>query len=36
VVDAPLFLTVIPVEEGMLEGGVVVLLTRVELMKLVC
>ena len=36
VVDAPFFLAVIPVEEGMLEGCVVVLPTRVELMELVC
>jgi hypothetical protein len=35
VVDAPFLLAVVPVEEGMLEGGVVVLPMRVELVKLV-
>jgi hypothetical protein len=35
VVDAALLLTVVPVEEGMLEGGIVVLPTRVELVELV-
>ena len=35
VVDAPLFLAVVPVEEGMLERGVVVFSTRVELVELV-
>ena len=34
-VDAALLLTVVPVEEGMLEGSIVVLPTRVELVKLV-
>ena len=34
-VDAALLLTVVSVEEGMLEGSVVVLPTRVELMELV-
>ena len=34
-VDAPFFLTVIPVEEGMLEGCVVVLPMRVELVELI-
>ena len=34
-VDAPLFLAVVPVEEGMLEGSIVVLPTRVELAELV-
>ena len=34
-IDAPFLLTVVPVEEGMLEGSVVVLSTRVELMELV-
>jgi hypothetical protein len=36
VVDALLFLAVVPVEEGMLEHGVVVFSTRVELVELVC
>jgi hypothetical protein len=35
VVDAVLLLTVVPVEEGMLEGSVVVLPTRVELVELI-
>ena len=35
VVDAPFFLAVVPVEEGMLECGIVVLPTRVELMELI-
>jgi hypothetical protein len=35
VVDAVLLFTVVPVEEGMLEGGIVVLPTRVELVELV-
>jgi hypothetical protein len=35
VVDAALLFTVAPVEEGMLEGGIVVLPTRVELVELV-
>ena len=34
-VDAVLLLTVVPVEEGMLEGSVVVLPMRVELVELV-
>ena len=34
-VDAVFLLTVVPVEEGMLEGSVVVLPTRVELVELV-
>jgi hypothetical protein len=34
-VDAPLLLAVVPVKEGMLERGVVVLPTRVELVELV-
>ena len=34
-IDAPFLLTVVPVEEGMLEGSVVVLPTRVELVELV-
>jgi hypothetical protein len=34
-VDAAFLLTVVPVEEGMLEGSVVVLPMRVELMELV-
>ena len=36
VVDALFFLAVIPVKEGVLECGVVVLPTRVELVELVC
>ena len=35
-VDAVFLLTVVPVEEGMFVGSVVVLLTRVELVELVC
>jgi hypothetical protein len=35
VVDAALLLAVVPVEEGMLEGSVVVLPMRVELAELV-
>jgi hypothetical protein len=35
VVDAALLLTVVPVEEGMLEGCIVVLPMRVELIELV-
>jgi hypothetical protein len=35
VVDAPFLLTVVPVEEGMLECSIVVLPTRVELVELV-
>ena len=34
-VDAPLFLTVVPVEEGVLEHCVLVLPMRVELVELV-
>ena len=34
-VDAPFLLTVVPVEEGMLEGSVAVLPMRVELVELV-
>jgi hypothetical protein len=34
-VDAPFLFTVVPMEKGMLEGGVVVLPTRVELVELV-
>ena len=34
-VDAVLLLTVVPVEEGMLEGGIVSLPTRVELVELI-
>jgi hypothetical protein len=34
-VDAVLLLTVVPVEEGMLKGSVVVLPTRVELVELI-
>ena len=34
-VNAPFLLAVVLVKEGMLEGGVVVLPTRVELMELV-
>ena len=34
-VDAPLLLAVVPMEEGMLEGGVVASPTRVELVELV-
>jgi hypothetical protein len=34
-VDAPFLLTVVPVKEGMLEGGVVVFPTRVELVELI-
>ena len=33
-VDAALLLTVVPVEEGMLEGSIVVLPMRVELVEL--
>ena len=36
VVDTPFFLTVVPVKEGMLERGVVVLPTSVELVELIC
>ena len=35
VVDAPLLLTVVPVEEGMFVGSIVVLPMRVELVELV-
>ena len=35
-VYAPFFLAVVPVEKGMLECGVVVFSTRVELVELVC
>jgi hypothetical protein len=35
VVDALFLLTVVPVKEGMLESGVVVFPTRVELVELV-
>jgi hypothetical protein len=35
VVDAPFLLTVVPVKEGMLKGGIVVLPMRVELVELV-
>jgi hypothetical protein len=35
VVDALFLLTVVPVKEGMLEHGIVVLPTRVELVELV-
>ena len=34
-IDAPLLLTVVPVEEGMFVGSVVVLPTRVELIELI-
>jgi hypothetical protein len=35
VVDAPFLFAVVPMEEGMLEGGIEVLPTRVELVELV-
>jgi hypothetical protein len=35
-VDAPFLLTVVPVKEGMLEHGVMVLPMRVELVELIC
>jgi hypothetical protein len=35
-VDTALLLTVIPVEEGVFESGIVVLPMRVELVELVC
>ena len=35
IVDAALLLTVVPVEEGMLEGSIVMLPMRVELMELI-
>ena len=34
-IDAVLLLTVVPVEEGVLEGSIVVLPMRVELVELV-
>jgi hypothetical protein len=34
-VDASFLLTVVPVKEGMLEGGIVVLPARAELLELV-
>jgi hypothetical protein len=36
VIDAPFLLAVVPVEEGMFIGSVVVLPTRVELMERIC
>jgi hypothetical protein len=35
-VDTVFLLTVVPVKEGVLEGSIVVLPTRVELMECVC
>jgi hypothetical protein len=35
-VDTPLLLIVVPVEEGMFVGSIVVLPMRVELVELIC